>query len=520
MINRYYLLAGAVLLLAASFPATAAVLFPNAHDSAELRLTERRSSSADFVKTSADLRHARRAPESGEWISLGTGVYVDDLSTLYGLSYPNEIQVEVFQHETQTGWYRLAPYAEGTCMKTISDVFGTTEDFMYINATAPDKVYLEPFIYPSGMEFSSLCVETGWNVTAEESVYGTLADNIITLPFHSVLAYDPAEGTYYACPNAGTVIRMPGAKDYTLSAFASNNCLNDEGNVLVQLVVGKDIPTLKVLVEPIYGEIDEDKYPEIIEKGQDFSGKTGSLVFAYTPAISHGISTVYVLGLDADGNVVGSASTFSVVNDNNAGDWEDAGTVEWTDGFLAPGYGETPGTYTSRLQADRNKAGRYRIVNPYYSTDFDKVLHGHDHCIYFDAADEENVVLEPSILGTNQSGEGAVWNYVDYFTSQGYTAELVAEALGVTYGKLESNVVTFPAGSLLLSERAYRGGAFMVANSEPLTMTLNEETGIGSIDSEDAAPIYINLQGLRIESPLPGHPSIRVAGGKSSIIIR
>lgn len=472
----------------------------------------------------SNLSRRHNAPSEGEWVSLGKGQFVDDLLTIYnGFPASTSVEVEIFQNSAQPGWYRLNPYAEGVAQNIVSANFGNLEGDIYINATDPNKVYMEEFQF-ANLLFSSYAPEGGWEFEdPTEAFYGTLADNVITFGSNSIAAWDGASG-YLCCRNEGTIIRLPGAKDYTVSANVVNNCLDDEGKLYANLNIGADVASFYILTLGDYMEITEELYPQVVEVGTPFQGYNGLLKYSFAPQNTHGFTTFCIVGVDAEGNIVGGACDFACQNKND-GEWGNAGTVVWTDQVMAPGYGVEPETFENLLEFDVASPSRFRVVNPYASTEiFDLSEHAHFHYLYIDASDKDHVVMEPSILGTAMSGEAVVWNYVDYFGAMGYDAATVEAALGITYGKMsDEGVITFPAQTLILSERGYRNGVFTTANQEPLVFTLklgntDDPTAVGSLEAEDAAPVYYNLQGVRLSEPTG--LCVKVAAGKAVKVVK
>lgn len=162
--------------------------------------------------------------------------------------------------------------------------------------------------------------------------------------------------------------------------------------------------------------------------------------------------------------------------------WETVGTVDWTDSFFGTWFQAAPVTYTVELQASQDVAGRYRLVNVYGEAfpynepgDWDD---SRDYCLVINADDPDYVWFETFDTGCN-------WGYGDFilasdaglYVDKGYDIEVVkknAEAAGILFGKMEGNVITFPAGSILKAMAGYNNGSWYYGNKDDAyTITLN-----------------------------------------------
>lgn len=78
------------------------------------------------------------------WVNLGKGIYTDVLlSSIFTNITPVTYQVDVQEHPTIKGYYRLVnPYAPGVYPTKGVD-YGTADRFVYINASDPEGVYVE-----------------------------------------------------------------------------------------------------------------------------------------------------------------------------------------------------------------------------------------------------------------------------------------------------------------------------------------------------------------------------------------
>lgn len=135
--------------------------------------------------------------------------------------------------------------------------------------------------------------------------------------------------------------------------------------------------------------------------------------------------------------------------------WHHAGTVDWTDAFLAPWFGLGPVTYTVDFDESDETPGRYRLVNVYGEAnpynepgDWDD---SKDYYIVINADDPDWVWMETSNTGVDWGyGFFKLSSYPGYAISDyGYTLDEAKADLGNYFGTMSGNVITFPEYSLL-----------------------------------------------------------------------
>lgn len=154
---------------------------------------------------------ARQVAENG-WHSIGTGTWYEGLMTIFN-EIPNGLswEVDVDESDTDPGCYRILPYHEGT---PVADAVGVPDNnYVYIDATDPTKVYIEDFVAYSGFPytywFSQKVPENMWDV----EYYGTLEDNVIYFPPSSFGYFETETAMFWDVNYEGEFkIALPGGE--------------------------------------------------------------------------------------------------------------------------------------------------------------------------------------------------------------------------------------------------------------------------------------------------------------------
>lgn len=297
----------------------------------------------------------QKAP-AGEWTSIGMGTYLEDLMTIFSAVSEGQMwQVEIEQSATEPGWYRLLPYSSAD--NPVAALVGSndTENYLYINATNPAKVYTEDFTPFGTFTFSNMVEELDWDGLEQ---YGTLADKTISFPAQSFAFLNGSQWIPTSL-NVGVKIYLPGAdvKDYN---FQMSSAFCAPGNKLdVNLVCGKDVAEVKAVI--LEGEYDcSDKNAAIVaQQGQSFPGNMSVQVSIE----KHGMFTMLAVALDAQGNIVGRGEkNFFGVYDNDA-EWTTIGTAEFTEGIYSSSYSDIASeTVTVTVQRHNTKGDYFRLV--------------------------------------------------------------------------------------------------------------------------------------------------------------
>lgn len=475
-----------------------------------------------IAKSGAESTHCpsqavRKAP-AGNWEPIGQGTYSEDLLTYYwdvpvGLRWA----VDIEESAEQPGWYRFIPYGPGS---PIAEYYGSPDgNYLYINATDPDKVYVEDF-WPYQEEISNLVPDTGWPADSYQ-YYGTLSEGIISFKPGS-FAIGVGTGWQQTSMHDGFMLALPGYKltDYSLSVKAPY-CA-DDNNFEIHIRKGESLVTLYMLIvageEPVwyvdpYRIVDEG---EVLEAGTD--------VVAYSPTQA-GIYTALVAGLDDSGELCNAAHACFIAIDEEPGAWRLIGTGKLNESAYASVYDEIdPVEVDVEVEENINTPGYYRVVNPYAAHPYlgDYVLEcAHNHYLYVNATDPARVYIEPSAIGVDyQCGEAALWSRAGSCIQEGVDPDEIEAA--DYYGKLEDGCITFPCYALLLSEKTFSDGEFLGC-ADDFRLELPDGSGIGSVSvGQISAPVYYNLQGVRVDMDraAPGVYIRSLDGRTSKVFVR
>ncbi|MDD6890290.1 MAG: hypothetical protein PUD39_08525 [Bacteroidales bacterium] len=465
------------------------------------------------------------SPETAtDWTSIGEGTYLEDLLTIYSDVPANQMwTVDVETSASNPGWYRFLPYASGPVAELLGS--GDTQNYLYINASDPDKVYGLDFTAFNSFPMSNYVPESEWPISADEAGYGTLVDGCISFGTRTWLI-GTSQGYTWTTENTGLKLYLPGAevKDYSISLSAEDWCGTDN-QVNFSINAGSDIASIKAVL--IGGEypMNEGNAAYVAQKGQELS-TSGTL---RATASEHGINSLLYVGLDADGNLQSQDVVYFFGDYEDDADWQSIGTGKFTEGIYAANYDIDNETMDVTVEESISQPGRYRIVNPYIGHSrlgencYSDETHGHKHYIYIDATVADRVFIEASPLGVyGPYGPGAVNSYGAKYA--GTEVEDQAKEAGY-FGTFnaETRTITYPDNKILLGELEYQNGAFLAGNTGT-QLVLPDMGGVNDIIADDNsnAPVeYFNLQGVRVANPSAGQLVIRRQGSEvTKTIIR
>lgn len=173
------------------------------------------------------------------WTALeGKAKYTDDfVASIYQKHDDNERDVTIEESNGTSGYYRLVnPYAAPYAFASASEHSCTHNHYLYINATDPNKVYVEES--PIGFEYSDgamvassyayMALSAG--ETPEDTDWGKLEDNTITFPAESLLARELnyENGKWYLA-NTNNAFKVVLPKNSSVGSIAVDN--NDNAPV-------------------------------------------------------------------------------------------------------------------------------------------------------------------------------------------------------------------------------------------------------------------------------------------------
>ncbi len=469
--------------------------------------------------SAASESHSRmKVAPAGEWNNIGQGTWFEGLFSVYsdipsGLSW----QVDIEESATTPGYYRLLPYSVDC---EISQLMGATdsENYVYVNATNPDKVYIDGDITPYGIfTFSHLNEENEW--TSYE-YYGTLEDKVISFEAETFAIY--GQTGWALCNLEGEfAIALPGAdvKDYALNVSSTSLC----GTTGIAFnKVGADIASVKATVLPGYYPGGNENYAIVAANGDAINAQTGSAIGVTLSG--RDLTTVLLAALDAEGNVKKGAALY-FVGTEDTDTWTSVGTATYNEVLLAADWGVDEEEISVDVEESTTTPGLYRLAAPYANHSYFGVAaltHDHTHYIYVNASNPNKVYVEPSVLGLGFSSYGEVymWSLAHYYTTAGY--ESLAEQYGL-FGKKTDNEITMPQGTLVLGYSYDNNGDFYsIDNEGDFKITLSGGAGVGNISvADENAPVeYFNLQGVRVANPENGLFIVKQGGSVSKQVIR
>lgn len=480
--------------------------------------------SESFESKNVSTRHNARAkaPEtSTDWASIGEGTYLEDLLTVYSDVPTNQMwKVDVETSASNPGWYRFLPYASGP----VAQLLGATDtsNYLYINASDPNKVYGLDFDAFGRFSLSNYVAESGWEGNPEG--YGTLVDGCISFPVNS-WAIGLSAGWGLTTKNTGMKLFLPGAEvvDYSLSVNSTAWCGTDN-KVVYSIKAGTSVAAIKALL--IAGEypMSETNASIVAQNGQAISAGNIAVI-----AQKQGIHSLLVIALDADDNVQAAEASYFFGDFEKDDDWKSIGTGQFTEGIYFANYDDIENeTFDIEVQESKTTPGRYRIVSPYANHsslgkgNITADKHGHGHYMYIDATQADRVYIEPSVIGLDGPyGHAAVNSYGAKFV--GTSAEEQAKTAGY-FGTFDADTrtISYPDDMILLGEKGYNNGAFIEGNTDT-KIVLPESAGVDGIavDNNTAEVEYYNLQGVRVSNPAAGQLVIKRQGTEvSKTIVR
>lgn len=457
-----------------------------------------------------------------EWVSIGKGVYYEGLLTYYGpeMGVPYELSwpVDIEEDSEVKGLYRLAPYSGNN---PIADLFGYPDDaYMVIHAENKDKVWMEDFdCYEEMFCFSHMVVESGWD-EGEASEYGTLSEGVISFPAMCMATVDITdpdmlwhaanrEGDFkIVLPEAGSEI-----EDYSL--YLEYSYCGDGNLVPVTITAGESVKSLVYLLEPGFVEPDENDYTNLDEETIARIVAEGKSITAGKQTLecsAHGMHSLMVAALDADGYARAGKVAFIYGDTYDDSEWRSLGNVTYNEDLFAGYYEDLPQTeLQAELQEHVTTPGFYRLVNPYAGYEYNWMEdHGeHNHYIYIHAENPEAVWVENSPIGVDFGdgfGEGRVTSNVAMLLEYGYSLEEAIEGSAEEIGYIsDDNVIKFTSWGLWVGQTGWFNGSW-TSTGQNFRVHLPVTTGVDAVvcDKSQAPAEYYNLQGLRIDRPATG----------------
>lgn len=438
------------------------------------------------------------------WTSIGKCTYTDDfISTFYNV--PNTpYQVEIQQNDLTPGLYRLVnPYGKGYPYNEPGDYDTSSDYYMVIDATNPDRVVVERFL--SGMDwgegefmmwsFAGYYLNRGMSPDDVDAkgYYGTLENGIITWPKGTLLVGLPGDNGYSLAPannNGAARIVMPGVvlSDYSAQVdYAGRKVDVDENNLLTaDVTLGDDVA--KARVAAVLGQDIEAIAEGIIDGTIESVEITASGVVELPIDKADGIYTIMVVTYDDSGDVQEFGYDFVEISFSGK-QWKEVGSAEILDGWIIPLFDVDPSDYIWYASVEENQEtpGIYRIVNMYGGDCVvaDDMLPG-IYNIQINAVDKSFVYVQPQQTGLDEGfGNITIADLPGYYVSRGLTqAEIISRLDDEDY----STASVDSDGNLVISINAcmtWLSGTPSFIGSSKITI----ETGDGTAAKSVSRPL-------------------------------
>lgn len=547
------------------------------------------------------LTAAEASVDEADWQNIGECAYTDDLATTFWSVGTQTYNVTVQQDAKHPGMYRIVnpwanyPAPERLAIETHEDYPGELllgdEYYILIDATNPEKVKIKPS--PLGIVYKP--IKTEWNDDYTESTTtqdyrlttaygkseligkyniseadadkacGTLVDGVITFPQRQaiyVISENEKENLDWHIGNrfGGFQLVLTGTTvpvNYDFDVVTNMAyCPSAAGNYQFKVIGDENIPVLRYAVvyewpeHPIAME-------ECIQTGKNI--RPDQVTVVSTKGMPARCAHVYVMAADEEGNVK-KAVYFEVFNHEfEADQWEPFSKGTMTEDFLATVFPTIFDVTDVPVEIEKHKTRKdfYRIVEPYKNhqgaAQYLSYGHEHQHYLYFDASDPENVYIERSPLGVEVLESEVylshdwsdllwMWGSDDYESDKNFF-ELYfgVSCSGSTF---KDGVLTFaPSAGLYVS---LSGGALYDVNVERnpeynrddhqaaidagkdynvapylpgkfklVIDKLVEESGVAAVEAVKAGAEVYDLQGRRVQSPAKG---LYIVNGKKVVL--
>lgn len=480
-------------------------------------------------KAAAVAEATTHAFPTGEYKSLGKGLYTDDMLLPMYSYQPMTWEVEIQQSVDDPNFYRvISPYGQAFADAMLAtnnvqlkdtqyDKAGTTK--LDIDATNPDNVYFAKTML--GLDWGS--GEAYIGIPTSKSV--TFKDGVFSAPVNGVAVGDD-DGAYAMNRNQKFRIVLPGveAKDYTLDLTFDSQCLS-ERVVKGSVSVGSDVAAVKY---GLFANLQEDEISgmlaDIAETGATFSFR-GDFQYAMS---QNAKETLILVGVDKDGKQVSFVWKTYYFIDNDATAWVDCGMATLNAGFLKSLYKVDDESLEVALQRNIANPRLIRFADPYAKSKYiGASTHSKDHKHYLtiDASDADCIYIKEGPLGLDfGNGLLRISSMAEYFLGAGYEMSDVKELeCGATI--TEDNTLKFPGESILLSALEYENGDWYTVGNSDTSIKLPagfDILGVSDItvdESNDTPARIYNLQGMPVSNPEAGQVYIVVRGNRSSKVV-
>ena len=467
---------------------------------------------------------------TGEYKSLGTGLYTDDmLLPTFGYA-PMTWEVEIQQSVEDPNFYRvISPYGKAFAdamlatnnvelAETQYDSAGTTQ--LDIDATDPDDVYFAKTML--GLDWGYGQAYIGIPLSNKQV---TFKDGIFSAPVRGVAVGDD-DGAVAMNTSQKWRIVLPGveAQDYSMAFSFENQCTTNR-KVLCKLTLGNDIDKVKYVILPNFQE-DEvmGTLADVAENGYDLPVRGD---FSWTMSEANK-ETIILVGLNRAGQQVAYQWGTCYYLDNDDTAWTNCGKATLNAGFLKTFFQVDDEVLEANLQRNVQNPRVIRLTQPFENSKYigsNRHNCGLLHYITINAVDDRCIYVQEGPIGLD-FGYGLIRlsSTPEYYLGAGFDWEEIA-GVEAAATLSEDNVLSFPKSMLLISMFNYSNGDWYSVENTDTSIKLPADfdlLGVSDVtvdDNADAPARIYNLQGIPVNNPEPGQVYIVVRGNRSTKVV-
>ncbi len=217
-------------------------------------------------------------------------------------------------------------------------------------------------------------------------------------------------------------------------------------------------------------------------------------------------------------------------------EWTFFSSASMVDGWVLPVITYNDGSYVDpadfplNVEVYQNNEDKnlFAIVNPYMTASGFPLTGGQEGYIVLDLTDPDFVLVNPGVFSGFLNGSNRLYciNVESFYVAQGYTKDIIQSALGDSFPEWSTSVSDETSTTVTIPNCRfnYPGAEDKMyswtgrADAMKGKILINRSTvGVKAIQIEDAqaAPVYYNLQGVRVDNPANGI-YIKHEGSKAS----
>lgn len=409
----------------------------------------------------------------------GTGFFGDEQGTVleftWYLDKYNEYGFQVIDLPIQyigfdySGWSSV-PESEASNPAYITDAYGYYHDVRQQINTDADTFYAN-----YGRDYP-------------RSYYDPAGKFVFNLFFY--IMSGGSFGGSFGFYDEGINIKAPLYKNYGLYGVTVSNASPGDNKAVME--VGCSVSAVRYLItetsnddiDSIWKQLENGSYTEVSEFKGNGEHKTATVVL---PVMEPGQYRFCYAAVDESGGLWGLQYTDFTVLEPENDTWVSLGTGLYTDDFITTFWGAGNQTMEVEIMQSQEDSTRYKMVYPYDA----KYPHNEEgdwdtsksYDIVFVVADANHVYIPFQETGMDWGyGMISIGTAAGYYLMNGYSVEEI-ESAGIAFGTLADGVITFPAGSGMISMTGYNSGSIYKSNiNGALSIALP-----GAVVSEDGA---------------------------------